>query len=102
MTGDLGLIHDMSSLPLIRRSRATVKVVVVNDGGGRIFETLPAAEVLPDREFERLMLAPSDLSIESLASSAGLEAVQVDEPEGLVEALAGEGSLVIDYRLLRD
>lgn len=102
VTGDLGLIHDMSSLPLIRRSRATVKVVVVNDGGGRIFETLPAAEVLPDREFERLMLAPSDLSIESLASSAGLEAVQVDEPEGLVEALAGEGSLVIDYRLLRD
>ena len=101
ITGDLGLIHDMSSLPLIRRAGAQVKVVVVNDGGGRIFETLPAAEILSTGEFERLMLAPSDLSIERIAGAAGVEWVRVTDGPGLEAALDREGPLVIEYELKR-
>ncbi len=101
VTGDLGLIHDMSSLPLSRRPGARVKVVVVNDGGGRIFETLPAAEVLAPGEFERLMLAPSDLSIERIAAAAGIEWTRVIDGPGLGAALEREGPLVIEYELDR-
>ena len=101
VTGDLGMIHDMASLPLISRCAAGVKVVVVNDGGGRIFETLPAAEVLSQAEFERLMLTPSDVSFEDLARTAGLEHVEVEDPEGLREALRRPGSLLVEYHLDR-
>ena len=101
VTGDLGLIHDMSSLPLVRRPGARVKVVVVNDGGGRIFETLPAAEILSAGEFERLMLAPSDLSIERIAGAAGVDWVRVTDGPTLESALDREGPLVIEYELER-
>ena len=101
VTGDLGLIHDMSSLPLVRRPGARVKVVVVNDGGGRIFETLPAAEILSAGEFERLMLAPSELSIERIAGAAGVDWVRVTDGPTLESALDREGPLVIEYELER-
>ena len=101
VTGDLGLIHDMSSLPLIRRPGARVKVVVVNDGGGRIFESLPAAGVLEAGEFERLMLAPSDLSIERVSGAAGVEWTRVSDEPGLEAALGQEAPLVIEYGLDR-
>lgn len=101
ITGDLGMVHDMASLPLIRRCEAGVKVVVVNDGGGRIFETLPAAAVLTEAEFERLMLTPSAVSFEDLARTAGLDHVGVEDSEGLREALRKKGSLVVEYRLDR-
>ena len=101
VTGDLGLIHDMSSLPLIRRPGSRVKVVVVNDEGGRIFESLPAAGVLGAEEFERLMLAPSDLSIERVAGAAGVEWTRVTDGPELEAALEREAPLVIEYGLDR-
>lgn len=101
VTGDLGMVHDMASLPLISRCGAGVRIVVVNDGGGRIFETLPAAEVLSRVEFERLMLTPTDVSFEDLARTAALEHVEVRDSEGLHEALRKRGPLLIEYRLER-
>ena len=96
------MIHDMASLPLISRCDAGVKVVVINDGGGRIFETLPAAEVLTQVEFERLMLTPTDVSFEDLARTAALEHVEVRDSERLREALRRQGPLLVEFRLDRD
>lgn len=101
ITGDLGMIHDMASLPLVSRSGPGVKVIVVNDGGGRIFETLPAADVLTPTEFERLMLTPPEVSFDDLARTAGLEHVRVDSPEDLGEALQGQGPILVEYDLDR-
>ena len=101
VTGDLGLIHDMSSLPLARRPGANVKVVVVNDGGGRIFETLPAADVLSPGELDRLMVAPSDLSLEQLALAAGLDWTAADDETAVAAALDREGPLLIEFGLDR-
>lgn len=101
VTGDLGMIHDMASLPLISRSEAGVKVIVVNDGGGRIFETLPAADVLSPAEFERLMLTPPQISFADLARTAGLEHLRVDSPEELRKALQRQGPILVEYILDR-
>lgn len=101
VTGDLGLIHDASSLPLAGRGGVDLKVVVINDGGGRIFETLPARELLEPAEFERLMLAPSDLSFEKLAELAGVPWFEASDPAQLESALSGAGSSLVEYRLER-
>lgn len=102
VTGDLGLIHDAGSLPLATRAGVDLKVVVINDGGGRIFETLPAHDLLQPDEFERLMLAPSDLSFEKLAAVAGVPWIEAGDPAQLESALTGAGSRLIEYRLDRD
>ncbi len=101
VTGDLGLIHDMSSLPLTARPGATVKVVVVNDGGGRIFETLPAAEVLSADELDRLMVAPSEVSLEGLAGAAGLAWRPADDLASLESALGERAPLMVEFALDR-
>src|SRR5215207_8714327 len=44
VTGDLGLHHDMNGLAAIRAAPAPVRVVVLNNDGGGIFEFLPQAE----------------------------------------------------------
>lgn len=102
VTGDLGLIHDAGSLSLAGRPGVDLKVVVINDGGGRIFETLPAHELLEPAEFERLMLAPSDLSFEKLADLAGVPWIEAGDPAELESALTEAGSRLIEYRLDRD
>lgn len=101
VTGDLGLVHDAGSLPLALRQGADIKVVVINDGGGRIFETLPAHEVLERAEFERLMLAPAGLSFERIAAAAGVEWVEAKNPAELGAALGRGGSVLIEYPLDR-
>lgn len=102
VTGDLGLIHDAGSLPLAGRDGVDLKVVVINDGGGRIFETLPAHDLLEPAEFERLMLTPSDLSFEKLADFAGVPWLEASDPTQLETALSGTESSLIEYRLNRD
>ncbi len=41
--GDISFLHDLGSLMLVRHSEVPVIVIVVNNGGGRIFERLPVA-----------------------------------------------------------
>jgi 2-succinyl-5-enolpyruvyl-6-hydroxy-3-cyclohexene-1-carboxylate synthase len=67
LLGDLALYHDMNGL-LHLRGRDVV-LVVVNNGGGGIFEYLPQAR-LP--EMERLWLTPTGLDLARVAGLYGL------------------------------
>jgi 2-succinyl-5-enolpyruvyl-6-hydroxy-3-cyclohexene-1-carboxylate synthase len=44
LVGDVSFLHDLGGLMLARPSRAPLVVVVINNDGGRIFETLPLAQ----------------------------------------------------------
>lgn len=65
--GDLTFQHDVGSLALCRGRN--VRIVVLNNGGGRIFEQL---NVSKEPEFEELFLTPQHLSIEAAAGAFGL------------------------------
>ncbi|WP_394830838.1 2-succinyl-5-enolpyruvyl-6-hydroxy-3-cyclohexene-1-carboxylic-acid synthase [Pendulispora rubella] len=43
LVGDIGFLHDLNSLMLAMRATVPVVLVVLNNGGGRIFERLPIA-----------------------------------------------------------
>ena len=47
--GDISFLHDLNSLIMVRQSLVPVIIVVVNNGGGRIFECLPI------RDFPEIM-----------------------------------------------
>jgi 2-succinyl-5-enolpyruvyl-6-hydroxy-3-cyclohexene-1-carboxylate synthase len=88
VTGDLGLHHDANGLAALREARAPVRIVVLNNEGGGIFEFLPQAEQLEREEFEALLGTPYGVDPGRLAALYGLphETVrQLDELPGLAD-----------------
>ena len=74
LIGDLALLHDQTSLALLRSGPPVVVVVVNNDGGG-IFHRLPIAQgpgALDARTFERMFGTPHGLTFEHAARQVGL------------------------------
>ncbi len=83
LLGDLSFLHDLSGLllaaPLPR------PCILINNGGGRIFDYLPQWG-LPD--FERLWRTPQALDIGALAATFGLSHRRVGDAQGWRTALA--------------
>lgn len=74
--GDLSFLHDAGGLVTDRLPEATF--VVIDNGGGGLFDLLPQAEHAPG--YERLFVAPHRLELESLARAYGLQAEVVSAP----------------------
>lgn len=99
ITGDLGFFHDVSSLALARDVTTPVRVVVLDNGGGGIFDRLPQKEALGESEFEALMATPSGLSVEAAAELYGLPHRRVETLAELAEPAGerpGDGVTVIE------
>jgi 2-succinyl-5-enolpyruvyl-6-hydroxy-3-cyclohexene-1-carboxylate synthase len=81
LLGDLSFLHDLSGLLLMRGlDRPSV---VLNNGGGRIFDYLPQHD-LPG--FERLWRTPVDVELKSLVGSFGIAHRVVEDSEGFRQA----------------
>jgi 2-succinyl-5-enolpyruvyl-6-hydroxy-3-cyclohexene-1-carboxylate synthase len=74
-----------------------VRVVVLNNGGGGIFEFLPQSGQLDRQEFEALLGTPLGLDPARVAALYGLPHVLVERLDQLGEA-AGEGTALIEIR----
>lgn len=98
LVGDLAVAHDLSALALLRQT--DLKLVVVNNGGGGIFEYLPIAGAT--EHFERLFLTPQPLELRRAARALGVEAVTVTSPGQLRDGLAASGSRLIEAPVQRD
>ena len=86
--GDLALAHDLGGLAALASVATPLRIVVVDNGGGGIFDFLPqAGQVDPDR-FGRLFTTPSSLDPERVAGLFGLDYARVVTPAGLAD-LAG-------------
>jgi 2-succinyl-5-enolpyruvyl-6-hydroxy-3-cyclohexene-1-carboxylate synthase len=71
LIGDLALLHDQTSLALLRDGPPVVVVAVNNDGGG-IFHFLPVAGAVGADAFERVFGAPHGLGFAHAAHQVGL------------------------------
>lgn len=74
LIGDLALLHDAGSLllPVAREEvLPRIQIIVGNDGGGTIFDTLEAAQRAPSEVFERVMYTPQSLGLAKLAAAYG-------------------------------
>ncbi|WP_412067994.1 2-succinyl-5-enolpyruvyl-6-hydroxy-3-cyclohexene-1-carboxylic-acid synthase [Rubrivirga sp. IMCC43871] len=104
LIGDLALLHDQTSLALLREGPPVTVVVVNNDGGG-IFHRLPVAggpgAIEPDT-FERMFGTPHGLMFRNAAAQVGL-AYHAPETlaafrEALAHATASPTSTLIEVR----
>lgn len=90
LVGDLTFMHDLNSL-INRTGEQTpnLDVVVIDDSGGRIFQSLEHGEA--DGElYERFFAIGQDLDYRALAVAAGWEYVGVDCQETEAEAVLEE------------
>ncbi|HEY2334776.1 MAG TPA: 2-succinyl-5-enolpyruvyl-6-hydroxy-3-cyclohexene-1-carboxylic-acid synthase [Solirubrobacterales bacterium] len=94
VTGDLGLLHDIGGLAALRDVSAPVRIVVINNQGGGIFELLPQADLLPEDEFEALLATPRDVDVARAANLFDLPYRKLSSVEHLGEALAAGTGLI--------
>ena len=100
LLGDLTFLHDAGSLAIDREGpELNIQLVVGNDGGGSIFESLEMRQSLKDREFERLFRTPQNVNIAALAVAYGWLHVSVENDTQLANALKLEGRVVIEVKL---
>ena len=108
LIGDLALLHDQTSLALLRSGPPVIVVVINNDGGG-IFHRLPIASgagALEADTFERFFSTPHGLGFRDAARQVGLafhapttlDAFQAD----LEAAVESGASALIEVRTNRD
>jgi len=98
LTGDLALLHDMGGLAAIAQLSLDLTVVVVNNGGGGIFEFLPIAAHAT--AFKPHFLTPQTTRIDKLCEAVGAShsrATNLAELHGLLErALTRPGLSVVE------
>ncbi len=87
VTGDLALLHDGNGWLWHRQLAANLTVVLIDNGGGGIFEQLPIRTVPEEAlDFERLFAMPQAPDPRALAAVHGVPSRQLSHPD----ALAGD------------
>ena len=97
LIGDLAFLHDAAGLAIgPGEPRPDLCLVVVNNDGGGIFETLEQA-AFPG-VFERMFGTPHGASLEHLAAAFGVPYTLVARPAELAKAVSGTGLRVVEAR----
>jgi 2-succinyl-5-enolpyruvyl-6-hydroxy-3-cyclohexene-1-carboxylate synthase len=94
VTGDLGLCHDMNGLAALRDASVPVRIVVLNNDGGGIFEFLPQAEQMEREEFEALFGTPLGLDLARVAALYDLPHARVERLDELGDAAGRRTGLI--------
>ncbi|KQQ92970.1 2-succinyl-5-enolpyruvyl-6-hydroxy-3-cyclohexene-1-carboxylate synthase [Leifsonia sp. Leaf325] len=104
LLGDLTLLHDAGSLLIgTGEVRPRVLVVVGNDGGGTIFDTLEVAASAPRDAFDRVLYTPQSTDLSALAAAYGWEYRRAENQGRLTDALTAPvtGPTILEVPLPR-
>jgi 2-succinyl-5-enolpyruvyl-6-hydroxy-3-cyclohexene-1-carboxylate synthase len=94
VVGDLTAMYDLAAPAMLGQIEQSGRVlVVVNNGGGRIFSQLPRLDAMSDRARE-LMLNPHNISLEGWATLWGMRYLRITRQEDF-DALETEGPTLL-------
>ena len=97
IVGDVSFLHDINGLQLASQATSPLVIVVVNNGGGRIFEQLPIAS-RGKEEWLRYFTTPHEANLSGAASIYGcaFETVgAVSELRAALESAHAEGGCTV-------
>jgi 2-succinyl-5-enolpyruvyl-6-hydroxy-3-cyclohexene-1-carboxylate synthase len=90
LIGDVALAHDIGGLLAARRLGLKLTIVLLNNGGGGIFDFLPVAgSAIARAAYTQHIATPTGLDFIAAADLYGLGHVRVAAADELAEALAG-------------
>ncbi|GAB3801763.1 2-succinyl-5-enolpyruvyl-6-hydroxy-3-cyclohexene-1-carboxylic-acid synthase [Humibacter antri] len=104
LLGDLALLHDAGSLLFgDGERRPTIQVVVGNDGGGTIFDSLEVATTAPADAMRRVLTTPQRVDVAALAEAYGWDYSLVQTRGELDQALSAPpaGTSIVEVPLAR-
>jgi 2-succinyl-5-enolpyruvyl-6-hydroxy-3-cyclohexene-1-carboxylate synthase len=103
LLGDLALLHDAGSLLSGEgEPRPRMQVIVGNDGGGTIFDSLEVAATADPELVDRVLLTPQSVDLAALAAAYGWEYRLVANRGELDPALTpSSGRVLIEVPLAR-
>ena len=102
LTGDLALLHDTNGFLSVPQLRGSLTIVLVNNGGGGIFNHLPVAQFNPP--FEKYWATPQSVDFAKLCAAYGVAHVAVNDVAqlaALVAELPAAGVWVLEVRTER-
>lgn len=85
LTGDLAFLHDTNGLLNTAQLCGHLTVVLINNGGGGIFEMLPVADFSPT--FEKYFVTPQQVDFPALCQAYGIAYQLVKTTEVLVNCI---------------
>ncbi len=105
LIGDVALAHDLGGLIAARRLGLKLTIVLIDNGGGAIFDFLPVSKAplaLQEDRYEQHIATPTGLDFAQAAALYGLEHERVPTPPALrstlERAIARERSTLIEVR----
>ena len=103
LVGDLTALHDVGGMLFgVGETRPRIQVIVGNDGGGTIFDTLEVAASAPTDAVDRVLYTPQVVAFESLAAAYGWTYLRATNRGELDQALtASTGPTLIEVPLPR-
>jgi len=75
ITGDLSFLHDLNALMVMKKYPLPLTIFVINNNGGAIFNSLPAAS--GNKLIDKFFITPHNLKIGEIVTSFGLKYVEV-------------------------
>ncbi len=89
LVGDVSFLHDLSGLDLARRAERPLVIVVIDNGGGQIFQQLPiAARFRAEPELARYWLTPPGADLRHAAALFGLPYAEAASGSVMARVLA--------------
>lgn len=95
--GDVSFVHDIGGLRCARGLPAPLTIVVLNNGGGRIFERLPIVETLTDDPALDAWLTPPGVDFRAAAEAFQLPFARAEDCESIergLDALRDSGGVL--------
>jgi 2-succinyl-5-enolpyruvyl-6-hydroxy-3-cyclohexene-1-carboxylate synthase len=92
--GDLALFHDIGGLAAVEHA-PELRLIVIDNSGGGIFNFLPQAEAMPEAEFEALLGTPAGRDPADVARLFDLNVALPKTPADLDESLAGDARVIV-------
>ena len=70
ITGDLSFLHDLNALAVASKYSISPTIIVINNNGGGIFESLPIANKV--KNFNKFFITPHNLELGEIVKSFGI------------------------------
>jgi 2-succinyl-5-enolpyruvyl-6-hydroxy-3-cyclohexene-1-carboxylate synthase len=105
LLGDVSFQHDAGGLAAARELPAPLAIVVLRNGGGRLFDLLPIRDSAGSsaKSFERFFLTPPAVEPAGAARAFGIPAIEAGTPaelsEAIADAMSRSGATVVEARV---
>ncbi|MBK5097107.1 MAG: 2-succinyl-5-enolpyruvyl-6-hydroxy-3-cyclohexene-1-carboxylic-acid synthase [Gemmatimonadetes bacterium] len=105
LLGDVSFQHDIGGLAAARDLPASLAIVVLRNGGGRLFDLLPVRDLPGDaaKSFERFFLTPPAIEPAGAAAAFSIPSIVAGSAEELSDAIADAasrpGATVVEARV---